>query len=192
MGHSVKQPKGKENLNRILRIALLTFFLALFFTFLSEYFIVRTESIIISIVFLVFIILIHIIFDIIGIAATAAEEAPFHAKASKKIKGARESYLMVRNADKVANFCNDVIGDITGTIGGALGISLARQVSEIFTGKELLINILITSSIAAITVAGKGLGKKFAISRAEDVLEVAGIIVYKIEKNIKVKIIKDH
>ncbi|NYE58699.1 hypothetical protein [Carboxydothermus ferrireducens] len=184
--------KGENDyFGRVIKIASLTFGLALIFTVLSEYFIARTQSIFFATFFLVVIILLNIVFDIVGTAVAAAEEAPFHAMASKKIRGAKESYLLVRNADKVANFCNDVIGDIAGTISGALGISLALQIGRYFPGHLALINILITSFIAAVIVAGKALGKKIAIEKAEKVIALAGITIYHLEKTMKVKIIKD-
>ena len=64
------------------------------------------------------IVLIGIFFDILGIASTAADENPFHAMAAKKVYGAKLFYQIVRNADRFASFCNDVIGDISGIISG--------------------------------------------------------------------------
>ena len=74
------------------------------------------------------IILVGILFDIIGTAVAAAEESALNAKAAKKVPGAREGVYLIKNADKVANFCNDVIGDICGTVSGAIGAALVFQV----------------------------------------------------------------
>ena len=73
----------------------------------------------ISFIVVIIIILISIIFDIIGTAVTAADETPFHAMASRKLYGAKQAIKLIRNADKVSNFCNDVVGDICGVISGA-------------------------------------------------------------------------
>jgi hypothetical protein len=81
---------------------------------------------------LFFIILVGIVFDIVGIAATAAQEAPFHARASRRLLGAKKSIWIVRNADKVASFCNDVVGDICGTVSGAVGASIVFSLAKYF------------------------------------------------------------
>ena len=69
-------------------------------------------NIYLSIIILIAVILIGIIFDVIGVAVTVAEEGDFHAKATKKAKGAKSSLKLIKNASKVANICADVIGDI--------------------------------------------------------------------------------
>ena len=52
-----------------------------------------------SLVLLLFIILIGVLFDILGVAATAGEEAPFHAMASNRVPGAKHAIWLVRHAD---------------------------------------------------------------------------------------------
>ena len=73
-----------------------------------------------------------IFFDIIGIAATAAEEVPFHSMASKKQDGAKWAIILIRNADRVSSFCNDIIGDICGVLSGAVSTYIIIYLS----GKE--------------------------------------------------------
>ena len=46
----------------------------------------------------------RIFFDIVGVAVTVANEHEFHAKATKKVKGSKDSIKLIRNAPKVANF----------------------------------------------------------------------------------------
>ena len=65
-----------------------------------------------AIVILILVVFIGILFDIVGVAVTVAEEENFHAKATKKVKGAKTSLKLIKNASKVANICADVIGDI--------------------------------------------------------------------------------
>ena len=60
------------------------------------------------------------IFDIIGVAVTAAREEPFHAMAVDRVSGAQQAIRLVRHADKVATFTNDMIGDVAGTLSGAV------------------------------------------------------------------------
>ena len=52
-----------------------------------------------------------ILFDIIGVAVTAANPKPFNSMAAHRVKGAKEALYLIRNAEKVASFCNDVVGD---------------------------------------------------------------------------------
>ena len=116
-----------------------------------------------------FIVLIGIFFDIIGIAATAADETPFHSMAARKVYGAKHSIRIVRNADRVASFCNDVIGDISGIISGTASTLVIIQFAQSMdilknSPLEYGINVGFTSLIAALTVGGKAFGKSFAIT----------------------------
>jgi len=141
------------------------------------------QSIIISLAGLLIIILIGIFADIIGTAVTAAQEAPFHAKAAKRVAGAKEGVFLLRNADKVANICNDVIGDIVGTVSGALGISIVVKIISNSPGmNEFLGNIIMTALIASFTVSGKAMGKSIALGRANDVIFLVGRIMSRWEK----------
>ncbi|MEW6573061.1 MAG: CNNM domain-containing protein [Bacillota bacterium] len=136
--------------------------------------------------FLVFIIALNVIFDTLGTAATAASEAPLNAMAARKIVGAQEALVLVKNADKVANFTNDVIGDIAGTIAGALGISLMAQVVLWGSGvKGLWLNILVTAVIASVTVTGKAIGKRVAVTRPNQVVLLAGRLIAGFSRVIK-------
>ncbi len=152
-----------------------TFFIASFFSFFSEIVLPRLQILVVSFLFLLLIILIGIIFDIIGIAATAAQEHPLHAKASNKIEGSAQAVKMVRNADRVASICNDVVGDICGTVSGALGASIVFQLLQNRPDlNESVASIIMTGLVAAVTVAGKTSGKSFAIEESEYIVFRAG------------------
>ena len=45
---------------------------------------------------------IGIIFDMIGVAVLSCEEATFHAKASRKIKGSKECIKLIKKANKTS------------------------------------------------------------------------------------------
>lgn len=153
------------------------------FSFLAETITSKLASIYLAFIFLLLIIIINVIFDIIGTAATAADEAPFHAKAAKKVNGARQSVYLVRNADHVANFCQDVVGDIAGIVAGALGISLMVQVVLLVPADDVFVlNIIITAVIAALTVGGKAYGKGLAVSKANGIIFLVGRILAVIER----------
>ena len=82
-----------------------------------------------SIIILIAVIGIGILFDIIGVAVTVAKEEEFHAKASKKIEGAKSSIKLIRNSAKVANICCDVIGDICGVLSGAISAMISAKLT---------------------------------------------------------------
>ena len=132
----------------------------------------------ISFLLLLFIILVGIVFDIVGIAATAAQEAPFHARASRRLLGAKKSIWMVRNADKVASFCNDVVGDICGTVSGAVGASIVFSLAKYFDQSYFwIVSTTMTGLVAAITVGGKAAGKRTAINKADRIILWAGYLL---------------
>ncbi|PHJ36944.1 hypothetical protein P378_19210 [Desulforamulus profundi] len=90
---------------------------------------------------------------------------------------------MLRNAGKVANICNDVIGDIVGTVSGALGISIVVKIVSNNPGTDAFwANIIMTALIASLTISGKALGKTLALSRANDVIFLVGKVLAYWEK----------
>ena len=125
------------------------------------------------------VIAIGIIFDIVGVAVTVAKEHEFHAKATKKVKGAKTSIKLIKNAAKVANICADVIGDICGVLSGAISALIAAKISE-----KVGINLqfIISASVAAITVGGKALGKEIANKNSTQIVYFVGLILNKIYK----------
>ncbi|HHY09711.1 MAG TPA: hypothetical protein GX528_04005 [Firmicutes bacterium] len=136
-----------------------------------------------SVVLLSFIILVGVLFDIIGVAVTAGDEAPFHAMASNRLKGAKQAIWLVRNADGVSTFCNDLIGDVAGTLSGAIGIAIVFQLQLFSFGLgETLLSTVVVALIAAFTVGGKSLGKGFAISNSTTILFAVGRVLYSLER----------
>ncbi len=164
-----------SSLRRALVVGTFTFFIAIFFSFFSEIVLPKVQLIILSFLFLLSIIFIGIIFDIIGLATAVADDTAFHAKAAKKVRGATHALLLIRNADKVANYCNDVVGDICGTVSGALGASIIFQ---LVTGRpglnESVLSMVMTGLVAALTVGGKAAGKKMAIDDAVPIVFKVG------------------
>ncbi len=167
----------------ILSVSIASFLLAVLFFWLSNLASEKMQSLWLSVVFLIVIVSVGILADIVGVAVTAASEAPLHAKAAKRIAGAVEGVFLIRNADRVANLMNDVVGDIAGTVSGALGISLALQIMNYWreTG-QLVISMLLTALIAAATVGGKAAGKRIALVHADDVVYMAGKLLHGISR----------
>jgi len=187
-----KKAKFKKNLlgtkkndtRWIFFIIILSFVLSVFFLFISNL-ILEDVSSIVAVFVVLFIVLIGIVFDIIGIAVTAADEAPFHAMASRKYYGAKKSIKLIRNANKVSSFCNDVIGDICGIISGTasamivVGLTIGKS-----SGEKLVYGLLMSGIIAATTVGGKAAGKTLAISNSNYIVYKVGVILQFISGNI--------
>lgn len=103
--------KDNSEIKWFIQVFIVTFILSMFFSYISANG-VSNLSLIPAILILILVVLLGIIFDIIGVAVTVANEHEFHAKATKKVKGSKDSIKLIRNAPKVANICADVIGDI--------------------------------------------------------------------------------
>ena len=136
-----------------------------------------------GLVLLLFIILVGVIFDIVGVSATAGEEAPFHAMASNRVPGAKHAIWLVRNADSVSTVCNDLIGDVAGTLSGAVGVAIIFNLKSLSAGLGgTLANTFMVALIAALTVGGKSLGKNFAISNSTRILIIVGRFLHSVER----------
>ncbi len=145
--------------------------------------VVSDLSVLVAFVVLILVILLGIVFDIIGMAVATATEAPFHAKSAKRVGGAKESLALIRNAEKVSSFCNDVIGDIAGVISGGLAATIAITVhSQLPFLTALGANLLMTASVSAATVGGKALGKNFSINKSYLIVEKCGVIIYSFKR----------
>jgi CBS domain containing-hemolysin-like protein len=183
-----KKNNGGPKARWIYKVLVLTFGLSVFFSFISET-LMDKLNVILSFFILSCIVFIGIIFDIIGIAVTSAEETPFHAMAAHKIPGGKEGVRLIRNADIVSNFCNDVIGDISGIISGAAGASI---VAKIIYGNndvpEIIISTLIAGTISTITVGGKALGKSLAIKKSKEIVYKVAYIFHFLKKRFGIEL----
>ena len=111
-----------------------------------------------------------IMFDIIGVAVTAANPKPFNSMAAHRVKGAKEALYLIRNAEKVASFCNDVVGDICGIVSGSTAAVIVTQLQRDLSTHSVLLSIGITALISGITIGGKALGKTVAINDCTNVV----------------------
>ena len=123
-------------------------------------------------------ILLGIVFDIIGVSVTAADEKPFHSMAARKTPGAREALNLIRKADKVSSFCNDVVGDICGIISGSTGAVIVVQIQTAFGMPGRVISLAVTALTSGLTIGGKALGKSFAIAKSTAVLQLVGRLLH--------------
>ena len=119
-------------------------------------------------------ILLGIVFDIIGVAVTAADERPFHSMAARKTPGAREALRLIRKANKVSSFCNDVVGDICGIISGSTAAIIVARLQDAFSLQSVLFSLAVTALVSGLTIVGKAVGKTFAIEKSTAVLQLVG------------------
>jgi CBS domain containing-hemolysin-like protein len=187
----MKEPLRKS-INWSLGIAVITLVLAAIFSIISTA-ILSGVTWAIGMAIVLLIVLLGIFFDIIGVAATAASEVPFHAMASERVSGAKQSIFVTRNADRVASFCNDVIGDISGIVSGtaaaAVVVELARELGQSENSVfQFVIAVIFTSIVAAITVGGKAFGKSLAIQYSTDIIFQVGRFIYVVEHKLKINI----
>jgi CBS domain containing-hemolysin-like protein len=176
------QEPGSTGLRRALRVGSAVFIMAAAISFLSNQAMSRLH-VLLAFAILVVLVLIGVFFDVIGTAVTAAEEKPFHAMAAKKLGGATQALWLVRHADRVANFCNDIVGDIAGTISGAAGATIAVQVARMIDLPEanLVTGLIVVGFVTGLTVGGKAGGKTIAVRYANDVVLRVGRLLYGLE-----------
>lgn len=165
-----------KNVKWIITVLLLSFVLSILMS-LGSNMIIPKINIYVGIVIILVFIAISILFDMVGVAITAAEERPFHSMASKKVKGSSHSVRLLKNSDKLASICNDVIGDVCGVVSGSAGVLVANTLADM-VNKDVSIVVLITTAIiASLTITGKALGKSIAIKNSESITFTVGKIV---------------
>ncbi len=155
----------------IIEITLLAFTLSFGLSFFSDTVVSDSTALVSVIVLLVFIFL-GIIFDMIGVAVTVADEKVFNSMASKKIRGAKRALKLLKSKSKVSSFCNDVVGDVCGILSGSAGVTLALAIANEFSLNLAIVNLVLTSLIAAFTIGGKAIGKSVAINKSNRILYI--------------------
>ena len=154
--------------------------LSLLFSFISTN-AINHLTLIPAIIVLFIVIAIGVLADVIGIAVTVGNEEDFHAKASKKIEGAKTSIKLIRNSATVSNFCCDVIGDICGVLSGAISAMIALKITDILN-VTVNVNFLISAVVAAVTVGTKAVGKIVAQVNSTNIVHVVGTVFRKFIK----------
>ena len=178
-----KEKKKDENIKWFIEVSIMTFILSMVFSYISTNG-VSNLSLIPAILILVAVILVGIIFDIIGVAVTVADEHEFHAKATKKVKGSKDSIKLIRNAPRVANICADVIGDICGVLSGAISALIAVKITNQF-GLNFDVQFLLSALVSALTVGGKALGKTVANNNSTRIVHAVGMVFNKFSRKNK-------
>lgn len=172
--------KEHSNMNWVIQSFVITFILSIIFSYVSTNG-VSNLSLIPAILILVLVIIIGIFFDIIGVAVTVANEEEFHAKATKKVKGSKDSIKLIKNAPKVANICADVIGDICGVLSGAISALISIKITTELQ-MPFDIQFVLSALVSALTVSGKAFGKEIANKNSTEIVHKVGVVLNKFSK----------
>ena len=173
--------RAKKERNKTIRwvvtIFLVTLFVSGAISMISDE-IISKSGIGVSFVILLLIVLVGIVFDIVGVAVTSADEAPFHSMAARKVAGAQEAIRLLRSAERVSSICNDVVGDICGVVSGAAAATIAAQLLTRFEFSwPTLMGLLMSALVSGLTVGGKAIGKTFAVNSSTSIVHFAGKLI---------------
>ncbi len=176
--------KKTNNVIWILQITVIAFFISFGLSFLSDR-ILSNVGVVAGSVILVLFILFGVLFDMIGVAITCADIGPFNSMSSRKVKAADVAVMLIKNAEKVSSFCNDVVGDICGIISGSAAVVVAVLIANALNAELLIVTLSVTAISASLTIGGKAIGKSIALKNATPILyafaKIIGI-VYKPKK----------
>ena len=168
-----KKKSGHEGLQWAFRIFLFSIALSAILSLLSNR-ALDGASLLVAFLVLAAFIGLGILFDIIGVAVTAADPKPFHSMAAHRERGAKESLRLIRNASKVSNFCNDVVGDICGIVSGTTAAVIVVELEKSVNVASMLLSRLVTALVSGLTIGGKALGKTVAMEKSTWVVHMTG------------------
>lgn len=178
---AARKEEQKKTRNWVITIFFMTIAISGTISLLSDM-VMEHSNMAVAFAILLMIIVVGIVFDIIGMAVASADEKPFHAMAARKVPGARESIKLLRNAERVSSICNDVVGDICGVVSGSASATIAAQALASFEfGWPDLVNLVMSSLVAALTVGGKAIGKGFAVNSSTSIVYLTGQIIHAVQ-----------
>lgn len=174
-----------------IKVFVLSFALSIVFSIASEYFMSAT-GIILSMIIVLVLIAIAILSDLMGVAVTVASSEPFNSMSARKMTGAKEALLLIKNASKVSVICNDVIGDICGIVSGAAGAAIVGRITAQVANTNVIImaTAIASAIIAGLTISGKAIGKSYAMKHADEIVLFAGKLMSPISSK-KEKVTQD-
>lgn len=184
------EPRGKKKKKSgkarwIVTIFFLTVLISSTISFFASS-LLDSAGIVEAFIVLLVIVLIGILFDIIGVAVMSADEKPFHSMASRKRPGAQEALVLLRNAEKVSSFCNDVVGDICGVVSGSASAVIAVKAMTQM-GSDAVAQLVMSALVAGVTIAGKACGKNIAMSRCTQIVHLVSKPIYYIKSLFRCK-----
>lgn len=172
-----KKEKEKRGRRWVVTVILITFVISSLLQMIQAG-LMSKVNLAMAFVILITFVLIGILFDIIGVAVTSANEVPFHSLSSQKIRGAKEAVRLIRSADRVGSFCNDVIGDIVGIISGATTTVIVSMVlTSGISISSFALTTVMTALVAALTIGGKAAGKRIAIEKSNNIVFFVGKVI---------------
>lgn len=177
---------AKKERNKNIRWVITVFFTTMFISggiSVASDALMSSSGIFVAFLILLAIILVGIIFDVIGVAATSADEKPFHSMAARKVAGAQEAIKLLRNAERVSSICNDVIGDICGVVSGTASATISAQLVAMkgFSAPHTVISLVMSALVAGFTVGGKAIGKAFAVNSCTGIVYFVGNLIARIK-----------
>ena len=166
-----------SNLRWVRTIVMWTFFISIGLSLVSSK-TLEDVGYIAAVLMLALFIFIGIFFDVIGLAVATASEKPFHSMASRRVPGARQALWLLRRADRVSSFCNDVVGDICGIISGATAAVLAARAAGSLGISLMVSQLVVAALVSALSVGGKALGKGLALRHNVFIVHWLGRVIY--------------
>ena len=174
-----KKPKKHSNARWIVTIFFVAVLISSAISFLSSS-VMEDAGIVEAFIVLLIIVLLGIVFDIVGVAVMSAGEKPFHSMAAKKVPGAAEALMLLRNAEKVSSFCNDVVGDICGVVSGSASAVIAVKALTNL-GSDTVGQLIMSAVVAGVTIAGKACGKNIAMRNSTQIVHFVSKPIYSIK-----------
>jgi len=161
--------KNKTDFKWVFIVTILAFVISILMTLFSKI-TLQNVSLVIAILITLLFILLGIVFDIIGVAVTSGDEVAFHSMSARKVKGGKIGVKLLKNTEKVSSICCDVVGDVCGIISGTSGVVIVALIIKLTDVNELLVSLLVTGIISALTIGGKALGKGLAINKSKEIV----------------------
>ena len=175
---SVARKERNKTIRWVVTIFIVTILVSAFISFASTNLLEISPNYLKFIILLV-IVFIGIVFDIVGVAVTSADEKPFHSMAARKVAGAQECIMLLRNAERVSSICNDVVGDICGVISGSASAAIAAVIIRDYSGSmQQIIMLAMSALVAGLTVGGKAVGKTYAIRSCTSIVASVGKLIW--------------
>ena len=171
----------KTDLKWVFIVTILAFVISIIMTLFATLTLEKVSLIIAVLITFLFIFL-GIVFDIVGVAVTSGDEVAFHSMSARKVKGGKVGVKLLKNTSKVSSVCCDVVGDVCGIISGTSGVVIVSLIIKLTNINELLISLLVTGLISALTIGGKALGKGFAINKSKEILVIVSKVLSVFDK----------
>ena len=168
--------KNKTDFKWVFIVTVLAFVISIVMTLFSTI-ALKNVSLFVAILITFLFIILGILFDIIGVAVTSGDEVAFHSMSSRKIKSGKIGVKLLKNTSKVSSICCDGVGDVCGIVSGTSGVVIVSLIIKLTDINELLVSLLVTGLISALTIGGKALGKNISINKSREIVTIVSKIL---------------